>query len=81
MRDVLEVLREKELEIERVRKEIKAVRLAAVLLLIADHTSDQAKPGSRNLGWHMPQPGAAIKDRISMFKISILLMRSSIPKQ
>jgi len=42
MRDVLEVLRQKELEIERVKREINAVRLAAVLLLLDDDTSDPA---------------------------------------
>lgn len=36
MKDVLDVLRTKEREVQRVRKEIEAVRLAAVLMLIAD---------------------------------------------
>jgi hypothetical protein len=54
MKNVFEVLRQKELEISRLQKEVEALRVAAPLLLSEDNDGNENKP--RLASSTAPQP-------------------------
>jgi hypothetical protein len=64
MRDVYEVLRQKELEVSRLQKEVEALRVAAPLLLADGEAEDDHQPTLRRAVNDTPQPDhSGWKDR------------------
>jgi hypothetical protein len=56
MRDVYEVLRQKELEVSRLEKEVEALRVAAPLLLADGEAEDDRQPTLQRAVNDTPQP-------------------------
>jgi hypothetical protein len=56
MKNVYEVLRQKEFEVSRLKKEVEALRLAASLLLADGEAKDYNQPTSQAAATDSPQP-------------------------